>query len=82
MVSAPDFLAVAYLVETTDCVARLPDHMLPLVQEKFDVRRVEADFLAEVVEVDAFWSEDMNGSRGHAWFRDILLRSVPQAPTV
>lgn len=81
MVSAPDFLAVAYLVETTDCVARLPEPMLPLVQAKFDIRRVEADFLAKAVEVDAFWSEDMNSSRGHAWFRDILLRSVPQAPT-
>jgi DNA-binding transcriptional LysR family regulator len=81
MVSAPDFLAVAYLVETTDYVALLPEHMLPLIQPKFDIRQVEADFLAEAVDVDAFWSEDVNSTHGHAWFRDILLRSLPYSPS-
>ncbi|HEY8100014.1 MAG TPA: LysR family transcriptional regulator [Burkholderiaceae bacterium] len=73
-VHAPSFLAVPYLLATSDCLAACPGRLAHDFVKMHPLQILEAPFPKAPVSIGQYWHERQHNDVGHRWLREQIYR--------
>jgi DNA-binding transcriptional LysR family regulator len=73
-IHAPSFLAMPYLLATSDCLAACPGRLAHDFVKMHPLQILEAPFPKKPVSIGQYWHERQHNDAGHRWLREQIYR--------
>lgn len=73
-IHAPSFLAMPYLLATSDCLAACPGRLAHDFVKMHPLQIFEAPFPKQPVSIGQYWHERQHNDAGHRWLREQIYR--------